>query len=157
MTEQGTVTTSVTVGIDIDLTHQITELLSGYLVLYKEPKFAASILMAFAAAHLVHFLLRAYCSQWRRVTIMVWILTAHMAVGAACAYLFLHHTLDRGFYAVFTGLNSIALYWVLLWCSTRLFKLPVIARWLSLRETKVKLVDNKPTIEFGETIRFLKK
>jgi hypothetical protein len=153
MTEQVVVSAT----IDIDLSNQVTELLSGYLVLYKEPKFAACIILAFAAAHLAHVILRAYAPDWRRVTIALWLVTVHMAVGAALAHNFLRHMPDVEFYKYFTGLNSIVLYWVLIWLTTRMLKLPLIARWLSLRETKIKLVDNKPIIEFGETIKFLKK
>jgi hypothetical protein len=157
MDEQGIVTTSVTVGIDVDLTHMINELLSGYMVLYKDPKFFGCIIIAFAAAYVVHIVLRAYCHNMRKVTMMLCIFTVHMGVGALAAHRFMSHVPDVEFYKYFTGINSIILYGALVWATTRLFKFPMIARWLTLRETKVKLVDNKTTIEFGDTITFLKK
>lgn len=149
------VQTAITVDVNIDLSDQVIELLSGFLTLYKEPKFLACIILAFLAAQFVHVVLRASIPNMRRVWVAIGVWTAHVTVGAVLAHQLLQHMTDMEFYKYFTGANSIVLYYGLVWISTKWFKWPAVARWLSLRDTKVTVVDSKPQIQFGDTITFI--
>ena len=57
---------------------------------------------------------RSSLPAWRRITIALWLVAAHVIAGAIFAHLLLQHMPDVEFYKYFTGVNSIALYWGLI-------------------------------------------
>lgn len=141
---------------NVDLSESFTQIAFNYLDLYKDPKILFCVVLAFVAAQFVHVILRAYAPSWRRVTVFVYCCLTHLVVGALSAWRIMSAHPDIEFFFYFIGINSLVLYYVLLWLSTSWFKMPKLAKFLTLRQTKV-VVDEKGQveIEFGETVKFL--
>lgn len=149
---QTTITTNV--NVDADFSAAVTEIGLNYIQLYSEPKFLGCILFAFLAAQLVNVLVRGYFPNTRNITRALAAWSTHLVVGGFFAHKFLSHLPDNEFFLYFTGVNSFMLYYILIWVSTKWFKWPQVASWLTLRKAEINESGN---IEFGETVQFLAK
>ena len=129
------------------------DILSNFLALYKEPWFLFAVIITFFVGQFVHVVLRAYLNQIRDVTKALIIWWSQIIVGYSAAFKMLDvpHVEQ---YAWITGLNSIALYFGLMWLSTKWFKWPRVATFLKLRNSKIS---ESGEIDFGATIKLIAK
>lgn len=148
------VETNIQITANIPLTDLFLGIAEGFLSFYKDPKFLACIVIAFMSAQLAHVLMRGYLPDTRDLTKALVIWTVHILMGAILAHNLLSYLPDVKFYRWFTGINSILLFYLLLWISTKWFKWPSVAQWLTLRKAKI---NSEGEVSFGSTIKFLKK
>ena len=143
----------IQVTADVSLDESLNHIAGNFLTLYEDKWFLAAILIAFFAGQVTHAILRGYCPQVRDLTKALFIWTAQLLVGYIAA-IELVESADEIKLAYLTGINSIIIYYLLLWVSTRWFKFPRFAKFLTLRDTKV---NDEGEIDFGATIQFLRK
>ena len=62
---------------------------------------------------------------------------------------------DETRYGLICGINSIALYFGLMWLATKWFKWPKVAMFLSLRDANIN--NKSGEVDFGKTIQFIRK
>lgn len=152
----GDVQTSVDISLGVDAQVPVSDMLTGiahsFLGLYMDPWFVCTIIFTFFVGQFVHVIMRAYFQPWRDVTKAIYIWSAQIVVGYIAAQEFVDAVaVDK--FAWIAGINSIAMYYLLLWITTRWFKWPHAAQWLTLRKAKIS---DSGEIEFGATVRFIR-
>ena len=150
---------NVSTSIDVQVTGTanisdlLLNILTSFASLYNSQWFMAAIIVAFFCGQLTHAVLRSFIPKMPDFNKALLIWGVQLVVGYFATYKLLDGDADVEKYAWITGINSIAIYYLLLWVSVRWFKMPRFAKFLTLRETTV---NEQGEIDFGKTIQFIR-
>ncbi len=145
--------TEIQIAADLDATDLVMNIATNFASLYERPWFIAAIAVAFFAGQFTHALLRAHVPSMRNFNKATIFWLVQLGIGYVATFKLMGHVAEVEKYAWITGINSIALYYILLWVSTRWFKMPRLAKFLTLRETKL---NEQGEVDFGATIKLIR-